>query len=224
MFYLANVIKSIPSEYSSFSSIDVSHGMCQRGSCFQYMWSRSGSNPHSAFTLRNLTHLLGSKLPQSGSFDPHRIHIVNVGSNPLILCSHYTGKWFRCRVDPRSLHQKVLMWSRPNTAIIDDITFSLIVKGFNPLNKIITKTEPSQNLKEKAMFNTIKSLFDIKQDNWPWCVIIIWILNQINNSMDIAGNISTLHEAILIIINETTKNKFKPIRHSFSDEFIISCQ
>ena len=101
-------MKSIPSE-----SIDVSHSMCQRGSCFRYMWSRSGSNPHIAFTLRNLTHLLGSKLPQSGSFDRHRIHIVNVGSNPLILCSHYTGKWFRCRVDPTSLHQKVLMWSRP---------------------------------------------------------------------------------------------------------------
>ena len=108
-FYLANVIKSIPSEYSSFRSIDVSHGMCQRGSCFRYMWS----NPHIAFTLRNLTHLLGSKLPQSGSFDPHRIHIVNVGSDPLILCSHYTGKWFRCRVDPTSLHQKILLWSRP---------------------------------------------------------------------------------------------------------------
>ena len=59
-----------------------------------------------AFTLQNLTHLLGSKLPQSGSFDPHRIHIVNVGSNPLILCSHYTGKWFWCRVDPTSLHQR----------------------------------------------------------------------------------------------------------------------
>ena len=76
---------------------------------FRYMWSRSRSTPHIAFTLQNLTHLLGSKLPQSGSFDPHRIHIVNVGSNPLILCSHYTGKWFRCRVDPTSLHQKVLM-------------------------------------------------------------------------------------------------------------------
>ena len=61
--YLANVMKSIPSEYSSFRSIDVSHGMCQRGSC---LWSRSGSNPHIAFTSQNLTHLLGSKLPGGG--------------------------------------------------------------------------------------------------------------------------------------------------------------
>ena len=42
--------------------------------------------------------------------------------------------------------------------------------------------------------------------------------------MDIAANIATLHETILIFINETTKNKFKPIRHSLNDEFIISCQ
>ena len=76
---------------------------------FRYMWSRSGSNPHIAFTLRNLTHLLGSKLPQPGSFDPQRESGVDVGSNPLILCSHYTEKWFGCRVDPTSLHQKVLM-------------------------------------------------------------------------------------------------------------------
>ena len=37
-----------------------------------YMWSRSRSTPHIAFTLQNLIHLLGSKLPQSGSFAPHR--------------------------------------------------------------------------------------------------------------------------------------------------------
>ena len=127
-------MKSIPSEYSLFHSIDVSHGMCQRGSCFRYMWSRSGSNPHIAFTLRNLTHLLGSKLPQSGSFDPHQIHIVNVGSNPLILCSHYTGKWFRCRVNPTSLHQKVLMWSRPKS----DFTETRLVKGNNGGIKMTT--------------------------------------------------------------------------------------
>ena len=107
-------MKSIPSEYISFRSIDVSHGMCQRGSCFRYMWSRSGLNPHIAFTLQNLTHLLWSKLPQSGSFDPHRIHIVNVGLNPLILCLHYTGKWFRCGVDPTSKGPDVL---RPNTTL-----------------------------------------------------------------------------------------------------------
>ena len=140
-------MKSIPSEYSSFRSIDVSHGMCQKGSCFRYMWSRSGSNSHIAFTLRNLTHLLGSKLPQSGSFDPHRIHTVNIGSNPLILCSHYTGKWLRCRVNPTSLHQKVLMWSRPyifNSQDCDphrssNSNFQYVQKLIGPPDLLITK-------------------------------------------------------------------------------------
>ena len=72
---------------------------------FRYMWSRSRSNPHIAFTLQNLTHLLGSKLPPWGSFDPHRGCGVDVGSKPLVLCSHQWGKWFRPRVDSMSLHQ-----------------------------------------------------------------------------------------------------------------------
>ena len=124
-------MKSIPSEYSSFLFIDVSCGCVRKGLCFRYMWSPSGSNPHIAFTLRNLIHLQGSKLPQSGSFDPHRIHIVIVVSNPLSLCSHYTGKWFRCRVDPMSLHQKVLMWTRPKTfSIFQDVFFCFVLFCF----------------------------------------------------------------------------------------------
>ena len=74
IFFLhANVMMSIPIEYSLFCSIDLSRGMCQRGSMlkFRYMWSQSGSTPHIAFTLPNLTHLVGLKLPQSGGFDPH---------------------------------------------------------------------------------------------------------------------------------------------------------
>ena len=100
-----NTVRFVPLTYPT---------VCVReGLCFWYMWSRSGSNPHITFTLRNVTQLLGSKLLQSGSFDSHWIHLVNVGSNPLILCSHYTGKWFWCRVDLTSLRQKVLMWLRP---------------------------------------------------------------------------------------------------------------
>ena len=109
----------------------------RKGLCFRYMWSRSGSNPHIAFTLRNLINLLGSKLPQSGSFDPHRIHIVIVVSNPLRLSSHYTGKWFRCRVDPMSLHQKVLMWTRPKIfSIFQDVFFLFVCFVFFSFSRL----------------------------------------------------------------------------------------
>ena len=48
-----------------------------------------------AFTLQNLFHVLGSKLPHGGGLDPHCRCGIDVASKPHILCSHYAGKWGR---------------------------------------------------------------------------------------------------------------------------------
>ena len=48
-----------------------------------------------AFTLQNLFHVLGSKLPHGGGLDPHCRCGIDVASKPHILCSHYAGKWSR---------------------------------------------------------------------------------------------------------------------------------
>ena len=77
-------------------------------------------------------------------------HVVHVNPFDIIIAAdcnsqNFNGKqkqewWNRAALENSTRH----IDRATNKAIIDDITFSLIVKGFNPLNKIITKIEPSQ--------------------------------------------------------------------------------